>query len=95
VAQIRDERWRWHVGLDVDSSALLDAIYRGETVAPRDLERLVLLFRLAFADPADAIAEMAGRPVYLGLAVHPDRTLKVKPQNLLVNLPLSHRPQGA
>jgi hypothetical protein len=94
VAQIRDERWRWHLGLDVDSSALLDAIYRGETLAPHDLERLVLLFRLTFEDPADALTEMAGRPVYLGLGVHPDRTLKVKPQNLLVNLPLSHRPQA-
>ena len=31
---------------------------------------------------------MAGRPVYLGLACRPDRTLKVKPQNLLANLPL-------
>ena len=34
---------------------------------------------------------MAGRPVYLGLACRPDRTLKVKPQNLLVNLPLRSR----
>jgi hypothetical protein len=34
---------------------------------------------------------MAGRPVYLGLAVREDRTLKLKPQNLLVNLPLAPR----
>jgi hypothetical protein len=33
-------------------------------------------------------ADLAGRPVYLGLAVREDRTLKVKPQNLLVGLPL-------
>ena len=31
----------------------------------------------------------AGSPVYLGLAFRPDRTLKVKPQNLLLNLPLA------
>ena len=41
------------------------------------------------ADPAQASPEMAGRPVYLGLACRPDRTLKMKPQNLLLNLPLA------
>jgi hypothetical protein len=33
-------------------------------------------------------ADVAGRPVYLGLAAREDRTLKLKPQNLLVGLPL-------
>ncbi len=87
-ARIEDERWRWHVGLDADASAILNALYRGETVPAEDLERLVLLFRLAFRDPAEVVDEMAGRPVYLGLGCRPERTLKLKPQNLLVNLPL-------
>ena len=91
LERIQDERWRWHVGLDVDSTAILNALYRGEVVAASDLERLFLLFRLEFVDSRDAKAQMAGRPVYLGLAARPDRTLKVKPQNLLVNLPLSQR----
>ncbi len=85
--RVDDERWRWHVGLDVDSTAILNALYRGEAVAGEELERLVLLFRLQFADPAEALPEMAGRPVYLGLACRADRTLKLKPQNLLINLP--------
>lgn len=89
VARIEDERWRWHVGLDVDSTAILNGLYRGEEVAPEDLERMALLFRLEFRDPAEAVADLGGRPVYLGLACRPDRTLKVKPQNLLINLPLA------
>jgi hypothetical protein len=88
-ARIDDERWRWHVGLDVDASAILNALYRGETVAPGELERLVLLLRLDFRHPDDALAELAGRPVYLGLGCRSDRTLKLKPQNLLVNLPVA------
>jgi hypothetical protein len=88
VERIEDERWRWHVGLDVDSTAILNALYRGESVADSELERLALLFRLEFRDAADVVAEMAGRPVYLGLACRPERTLKLKPQNLLINLPL-------
>ena len=89
VARIEDERWRWHVGLDVDSTAILNGLYRGEEVAAADLERMALLFRLEFRDPSEAIADLGGRPVYLGLACRPDRTLKLKPQNLLVNLPLA------
>lgn len=88
MARIDDAHWRWHVGMDVDGTAILNALYRGEAVTPEDLERLVLLFRLEFADPGEALQEMAGRPVYLGLGCRPDRTLKVKPQNLLVNLPV-------
>jgi hypothetical protein len=85
--RIEDTRWRWHAGLDRDSSEILDALYRGEEVDAERLERMVLLFRLEFRDAADVVDEMAGRPVYLALACRPDRTLKVKPQNLLVNLP--------
>lgn len=88
-ARIDDERWRWHVGLDVDASSILNALYRGEALEPGELERLVLLFALTFAQPADAIADLGGRPVYLGLGCRPDRTVKMKPQNLLVNLPLT------
>ena len=89
VARIDDDRWRWHVGLDADATAILNSLYRGEEVAPADLERMALLFRLEFRDPAQAIAAMAGRPVYLGLACRADRTLRLKPQNLLINLPLA------
>jgi hypothetical protein len=34
-------------------------------------------------------ADVAGKPVYLGLARTADGTLKLKPQNLLLNLPLA------
>lgn len=89
LAAIADERWRWHVGLDVDSTAILNALYRGEAVAPEDRARLATLFRLEFLDPGEVLAEMRGRPVYLGLGFRPDHGLKLKPQNLLLNLPLA------
>jgi hypothetical protein len=92
LARIEDASWRWHVGLDVEATTILDALYRGEAVDAATLARLLLLFRLAFAQPGDAIAPMQGRPVWLGLACRPDRTLKLKPQNLLLNLPLAGPP---
>ena len=91
LARIDDERWRWHVGLDVDATGILNALYRGEAVEDERRERLALLFRLRFRDTRGVLPGMADRPVYLGLACRPDRTLRMKPQNILINLPLEAR----
>ena len=95
VERIEDDAWRWHVGLDAEATKILDALYRGEEVEREALERMVLLFRLEISEPSDAEPRMAGRPVYLGLACRPDRTLRMKPQNLLTGLPLAARAPGA
>ena len=85
---IDDQAWRWHIGLDVESTALLNDLYEGRDVEPERLQRLVSLFRLDFADPQDVRPDVAGKPVYLGLMMNVDGIVKLKPQNLLVNLPL-------
>ncbi len=89
LQQIADEAWRWHVGLDVESMALLNDLYEERPVAEDRMQRLISLFKLEFTDPAEMRADVAGKPVYLGLAMTPDGTLKLKPQNLLLNLPLA------
>jgi len=89
LQRIDDPEWRWHLGLDAEASALLDDLYRGDEVEPERLQRLVSLFALRFDDPAEMRADIAGRPVYLGLMMTADRLLRLKPQNLLLNLPLA------
>jgi hypothetical protein len=89
VERVHDERWRWHSGLDVESTAILNALYRGEAVPEDVRERLACLFRLTFVEAGDALPDARGGPVYLGLAFREDHTLRMKPQNLLVNLPLA------
>lgn len=89
LQRIDDPAWSWHIGLDVDSSAMLDDLYRGGTLDDARRRRLLALFRLDFADAGDMRAELAGKPVYLGLAMSEAGTLKLKPQNLLINLPLA------
>jgi hypothetical protein len=44
-----------------------------------------------FSDPFAVRPELRGTPVFLGLAMSPDGTLRMKPQNLLMNLPLASR----
>jgi hypothetical protein len=89
LQKVDDEAWRWHVGLDIDATALLNDLYEGREVAPERMLRLVSLFRLDFAEPQEMRADVAGKPVYLGLMMNAERVLRLKPQNLLVNLPLA------
>lgn len=88
LQKIDDEAWRWHVGLDAEATALLNDLYEGREVEPARMQRLLSLFRLVFADPQEMRADVAGKPVYLGLMMNADGVLRLKPQNLLVNLPL-------
>lgn len=88
VQKVDDEAWRWHLGLDAGATALLNDLYEGREVEPARLQRLVSLFRLDFADPREMRADVAGKPVYLGLMMDAGGVLRLKPQNLLVNLPL-------
>jgi len=89
VQRIDDERWRWHVGLDAEATALLNDLYEDRPVDDERRQRLLSLFRLEFEDAAEMHADLSGRPVYLGLAHRAEGLLRLKPQNLLLNLPLA------
>jgi hypothetical protein len=89
VREIPDREWRWHVGLDAEATAMLNEIYNGGEVDEERMKRVIGLFRVDFDEPAVLRPELSGAPVFLGLAAAPDGTLRMKPQNLLVNLPLA------
>jgi hypothetical protein len=89
--EIEDARWVWHVGLDAEASGVLNDLYNRVEVSDERMERLLCLFELRFANPADMRPALAGRPVYLAMAMDRDQRLRLKPQNLLLNLPLAHQ----
>jgi hypothetical protein len=89
LREISDDTWVWHIGLDAEASRILNDLYHGTEVGEERLARLLALFRLDFADPSLMRADVAGRPVYLAMAMTPDGKLRLKPQNLLLNLPLA------
>lgn len=91
IREIPDEEWLWHVGLDVEASAMLNDIYAGTEVDENRMRRVIGLFRMDFDDPNALRPEMQGSPVFMGLAMTTDGVLRMKPQNLLMNLPLARR----
>ena len=86
---IDDEHWVWHVGLDAEASSLLNDLYNRVDIDEERMRRLLCLFRLEFRDASDMRPTVKGRPVYLAMAMDPEQRLKLKPQNLLLNLPLA------
>lgn len=88
VQSIKDAHWSWHVGLDAEATRILNALYEEKPLSADDQARIVALFRLDFDDRGDVIETMKGKPVWLGMAMDASKTLKVKPQNLLTNLPI-------
>lgn len=80
LQQVDDPAWSWHIGLDVDAMRLLNDLYEDRPVDGARMAQLISLFRL---DLPGAYP----KPIYLGLAMTADKQLKLKPQNLLLNLP--------
>lgn len=89
VERIEDADWRWFVGLDAEATAIGNRLWRGEEPDPTERARICGLFRLEFADPRAVDPKIAGKPVYLIMALTEDMILRVKPQNLIVGLPLA------
>lgn len=88
IRAIEEPRWAWHVGLDAESTAILNELWSGSQVDAGRMRNILALFSLQFDDPAAMRREIAGRAVYLALSAH-DGVVRMKPQNLLTNLPLN------
>ena len=85
---IEDRDWRWHIGLDAEATRLMNALYAGETLPLEDAMRILGLFRVHVAEPQRLIDRVRGKPIYLGMAMTAGKRLRLKPQNLLANMPL-------
>lgn len=88
LRRIDEARWAWHIGLDAESTEILNELWSGGQVDAGRMRNIVALFALQFADPAVARDGVAGRTVYLALSVNEAQVVRMKPQNLLMNLPL-------
>jgi hypothetical protein len=95
LARIEDRDWRWFVGLDGDATRIGNALWSGEGVDEEAQARVLALFRLTFKDQRYVDPRAAGHPVYLLLAMAPDKTVRLKPQNLVMGLPLAAGAQAA
>jgi hypothetical protein len=90
MAELREAAFPWYIGVDAQASRIGEALWNGDGLDDAARAHLVGLFRLTFADPSRMIENVRGEPVYLLAATTGDDLLRLKPQNLIVGLPIYH-----
>jgi predicted DNA-binding transcriptional regulator len=90
LTEMREAKLSWYVGLDADGTRIGDALWNGEVLDDNARSRVVGLYRLRFRDPEIVTDAMKGEAAYLILAMTPDKTIRMKPQNLVTGLPVRH-----
>lgn len=88
VDRVEDENWAWFVGLDAEATRIGNALWSGRALDDGATDRIVALFRLSFQDLREVRPDVGAHPVWLILAMAPDRMIGMKPQNLVAGLPL-------
>lgn len=88
IRRIDEPHWAWHIGLDAESTAILNELWSGGQVDHGRMQRILALFALTFDAPAAMRGDIAGRTIYLALSATEEGAVRMKPQNLLINLPL-------
>ena len=69
-----------------DKTKILNELYNGKDLTESKLRQILCLFKLESEE--GFIKEMQNKPVYLALSMDKNSIVKLKPQNLLTNLPL-------
>lgn len=85
---LRDAGFAWYVGLDAEATRMGDRLWHTQLLNDRDAARVLALFRLSFANASLIANDLEGEPVYLILAMTADQKVRMKPQNLLMGLPV-------
>ena len=88
VRAIDNARLKWYCGLDRNATSMFNDLYNGVEVDFERSRRVLALMELTFSDPSVVRSEVRDAPVYIALTMDQNDDVRMKPQNLLINLPL-------
>lgn len=91
LQRVTDADWRWFVGLDAEATVIGNTLWQGKTPDAEALSRVLALYTLTLPSEVPVLQAAKGRPIYLIMAMTPERLLRLKPQNLVAGLPLAVR----
>jgi len=90
LTELHDAPLSWYVGLDADATRIGDRLWKEGDIDEAAMSKVIGLFALTFRDPSVVLDKVKGEPVYLILAMNGDKTIRMKPQNLVTGLPIRH-----
>lgn len=85
VPEIKDNAWAWFVGLDQEATRIGNTLWDGRKPRSEELDRIVGLFRVSIPQTAAVPEFDAG---WMFLATDRSDRIRLKPQNIIVGLPL-------
>ena len=88
VRSIDNARLNWYCGLDREATVLFNDLYNAVELDYERSRRILCLMELSFDDRSMLRPDLKGAPIYLALAMDQNNEVRMKPQNLLVNLPI-------
>ncbi|HRK24442.1 MAG TPA: DUF6352 family protein [Beijerinckiaceae bacterium] len=91
VEQLDGEPQAWFLAFDAEATAIGNAVWRGEMLDPDWAARVLALYRFRLPDDRRIAEVRRGRPGFALAAMTSDRMLNIKPQNLILGLPLNER----
>src|ERR1039458_9436575 len=83
LTELRDAPLSWYVGLDAEATRIGDLLWNEADIDEAAMAGVIGLFALTFRDPSNMLDKVKGEPVYLILAMTGDKTIRMKPQNLV------------
>src|SRR5690554_701255 len=92
VQSIRDERWVWHLGLDIESTRHLINHQQDEELEEESLHFLFYLFRQSINATSLITSSIIGNPIYKDQCMTESGHLRLKPQKLILKMPRAWRP---
>jgi hypothetical protein len=90
LTELREAPLSWYVGLDADATRIGDRLWKEGDIDEAAMSKVIGLFALTFRDPSVVLDKVKGEPVYLILAMTDNKTIRLKPQNLVTGLPIRH-----
>jgi len=90
ISELRDAKFTWYVGLDAEATRIGDLLWNGDPLDEKSQGRVTGLFRLTFDSDGPVPDKLKGEPTYLIMAMSDNKLIRLKPQNLVIGLPIKH-----
>jgi hypothetical protein len=91
LTALTEADFTWYIGLDAEGTRIGDALWRDDDIDDDTRARLVALLALHVRDVELVDPKLGRAPAYLILASTPEKVVRLKPQNLVIGLPVSGR----
>lgn len=89
VEKFSAEPMGWFLAFDPEAAKIGNAVWAGKPLSADQTSRVLALYRFRLPNEPRIVAEQRGKTGFAVVAATPDLNLTIKPQNLVVGLPLA------